>query len=158
MGQSKRRDKPRCSKCKGEKGQPIPVSVTKGLHHHTVLLRCGCGYEYKSTSPTAHRHAIAYKLIPDYSGKILERTIVFSIRFNIKGDFKSMWEAEGWMHKNGYDSGSTGRGSDPVAITIGAYGLPQKWHNLSEEGRKAVDGIMFCGRNEPAIIYLFNLS
>jgi predicted RNA-binding Zn-ribbon protein involved in translation (DUF1610 family) len=62
MGQSKRMDKPRCSKCRSH---TIPVKVHSTCEHSYVTLKCPnetCGHLYVSHSESAFRLAVAYKL------------------------------------------------------------------------------------------------
>lgn len=160
MGQSKRMDTPRCPKCRKENNEvrhPDVISVKITGHAEYVTLKCSCGYIWKSTSQGAFRRAVSYKLAT-YGGILLGRPVKFSIRFDVEGTFDSLWAAEQWLHDHGYSNGSTGRGIDPVALKIGEYDLPQKWHNLTPAGKAHVDGVMFCGRDEPAIVHLFNLN
>lgn len=79
----------------------------------------------------------------------LKRKVKEEKVFESKGTFASKHEAEGWLSKNGYSYGSTScsRGWDkdgdpPVPIRKGEYDLPQKWHNLSREGKESLDGVM----------------
>jgi len=90
--------------------------------------------------------------VKKHLGKIVKEVKVF----DVPGTFESMYAAERWLRENGYSYGSTGRGSDPVAILKGGYDLPQKWHNISALGRSIVDGVMYCGRDEKATVYIFN--
>lgn len=53
-----------------------------------------------------------------------------------------MFAAESWLKSQGYSSGSTTHGYQPVAIMKGEYLLPQKWHNFTREDKAMIDGVM----------------
>lgn len=60
MGQSKRMDRPRCSKCRIE---TIPLSVRETKNYFYVEMKClNCGHKYTSTSQSAVRMAVARKM------------------------------------------------------------------------------------------------
>lgn len=69
------------------------------------------------------------------------KEIKTEVQFEIKGTFESLYAAESWCKKNGYSYGSLAR-NEPVAIMKGEYEIPQKWYNISDEGRKLIDGLM----------------
>lgn len=89
--------------------------------------------------------------------KYLGRGVKEKIDFKKEGTFESLYAAQRWCTENGYSYGSLSR-DQPVAIQKGDYDLPQKWPNMSAEGRKHADGVMVSTdfREGPVTIYVFN--
>lgn len=64
----------------------------------------------------------------------------FQMKFTDIGDFKACREAERWCKERGLSVGEM-QGSAPRGILLGSYDI-QKWRNLSEEDKDALDGEM----------------
>lgn len=70
-----------------------------------------------------------------------KREIKQELTFKEEGTFRSFSASGRWLHLNGYEYGSMDS-SNPIAIQLGHYSLPEKWHNFKPEHKAQVDGIM----------------
>lgn len=73
---------------------------------------------------------------------INEREFVLH-EFEVKGTFESLYEAQGWLHKNGYSCASL-CGNYPVGLLKGDIGIA-KWKNLTQQEKIELDGVMLSG-------------
>ena len=91
--------------------------------------------------------------------KYLGREVLESIEFKVEGTFHSYYAAQHWCKENGFDYGST-CAMHPMALMRGkyiAYGIPQKWKNMSDEERNTVHGIMTGDLRDGTVkIFIFN--
>jgi hypothetical protein len=89
--------------------------------------------------------------------KFMGRIVKEHITFLAEGTFQSLYEAQGWLHENGYSYGSLSRNM-PVAIKDGPYDLPQKWKNFDTEDEELIDGVMVSTdfREAQVEVYIFN--
>jgi hypothetical protein len=89
--------------------------------------------------------------------KFMGRIVKEHITFLAEGTFESLYEAQGWLHTNGYSHGSLCRDM-PVAIKDGLYDLPQKWKNFDTEDEELIDGVMVSNdfREAQVEVYIFN--
>lgn len=72
----------------------------------------------------------------------LGRKVTWEVAFNKRtDDFGNYYDAIGFLHKSGYESGSMCCDL-PIAIVKGGYNLPQKWKNFSAKEKKSVDGVL----------------
>ena len=80
----------------------------------------------------------------------------FQMKFTDTGDFKACSEAEKWCNERGLSVGGL-QGPSPRGILLGSYNI-QKWRNLSEEDKDALDGEMTGNMREgPVVVTLKNL-
>ena len=79
---------------------------------------------------------------------------------NDGGTFSGMYEAQSWLHKNGFSYGSTCVPCPYVAIQKGGYTLPQKFYNFDKEDVKHIDGVIYSldYRNGDVEIWLKNIE
>lgn len=70
--------------------------------------------------------------------------------------FRAMWDAQEWLHKHGFDYGSTD-GSPYCPIQKGEYTLPQKLYNFDAEDKAQLAGVIrsFNYRNGDVEIWLY---
>jgi hypothetical protein len=85
----------------------------------------------------------------------LGKEIAEKHEFNVQGTFESFYEASRWAKQNGYELGSMD-GRNPIAMMKG-YDYIAKWHNLSNNERKSVHGVMISDyfREQPVTILIF---
>lgn len=80
----------------------------------------------------------------------------FQKKFTDTGDFKANAEAEKWCEERGLSVGDM-QGPAPRGILLGKVAI-QKWRNLSEEDKDALDGEMTGNMREgPVVVTLKNL-
>lgn len=59
-------------------------------------------------------------------------------------DFGALYEAQGWLHNNGYTYGSMDFPCRFIAAVRGdEYNLPFKLHNMSKEDREKIDAVIY---------------
>lgn len=95
--------------------------------------------------------------------KFLGRIIKEKYVFENKSEWGGMLLAQQWCGQNGYLYGSTSidrqsGGNTPVAIMIGGYDIPEKWHNMTKDTQNSVDGVMVSDdwRAKSVTVYIFN--
>lgn len=85
----------------------------------------------------------------------LGQTIIEKHEFSVDGTFESYYAAQGWAIENGYSLGSMD-GFNPIAM-MKDYDYIAKWHNISNEERLTVHGVMISDyfREKPVTILIF---
>ena len=88
----------------------------------------------------------------------MERKVIISKTFKVKGTFQSMYAAEKWLSEKGYSAGSSSA-THPTAVMKGdyySYGLPHKMKNFTSKQKKIIHGILFGDLREgPVTVHIY---